>query len=98
MQINEIYNIDCVQGMATLPPNSIDLTVTSPPYDELRKYNGYYFNFEKTAEQLYRVTKPGDIVVWIVGDATKNGSEIGTSFKQALFFKKCGLLLYDTMI
>lgn len=98
MQINEIYNIDCVQGMATLPPNSIDLTITSPPYDELRKYNGYCFNFEKTAEQLYRVTKTGGVVVWIVGDATKNGSETGTSFKQALFFKECGFLLYDTMI
>lgn len=66
MQINEIYNIDCVQGMATLPPNSKYLTVTSLPYDELRKYNGYCFNFEKKAEQLYRVTKTGGVIVWIV--------------------------------
>ena len=77
---------------------TIDLTVTSPPYDGLRKYNGYSFDFEKVANELYRVTKQGSVVVWIVGDQSKNGSETGTSFKQALYFMSIGFNLHDTMI
>lgn len=98
MDYNRIYNIDCVAGMKQLPDESIDLTVTSPPYDNLRNYNGFSWDFEETARQLYRITKEGGVVVWIVGDATINGSESGTSFKQALFFKSCGFRLHDTMI
>ena len=78
--------------------NFIDLTVTSPPYDNLRTYNGYSFDFESIAKELYRVTKEGGVLVWIVSDATIKGSETGTSFKQALFFKECGFNLHDTMI
>jgi hypothetical protein len=78
--------------------NSIDLTVTSPPYDNLRTYNGYVFDFEAIAAQLWRVTKPGGVVVWVVGDATVNGSETGTSFRQALHFMMLGFNLHDTMI
>jgi site-specific DNA-methyltransferase (adenine-specific) len=84
--------------MRELPDKSIDLTVTSPPYDNLREYKGYVFNFEETAKELYRVTKDGGVVVWVVGDATINGSETGTSFKQALYFKEIGFKLHDTMI
>jgi len=84
--------------MARMPDNFIDLTVTSPPYDNLRTYNGYSFDFESIAKELYRVTKKGGVVVWIIGDATIKGSETGTSFKQALFFKECGFNLHDTMI
>jgi site-specific DNA-methyltransferase (adenine-specific) len=76
----------------------IDLTVTSPPYDNLRKYNGYSFNFEPIARELFRITKFGGIVVWVVGDATIKGSETGTSFKQALYLKEMGFNLHDTMI
>lgn len=76
----------------------VDLTVTSPPYDNLRTYNGYCFDFESVARELYRVTKPGGVVVWNVNDATVDGSETGTSFRQALFFKECGFNLHDTMI
>src|SRR5699024_6916109 len=76
----------------------IDLTVTSPPYDNLRKYNGFEWDFEGIAEELYRVTKDGGVVVWVVGDATVKGSETGTSFRQALFFKEIGFRLHDTMI
>ena len=96
--INKIHNENCLDTMARMPNNYIDLTVTSPPYDNLRDYNGYSFDFESIAKELFRVTKKGGIVVWIVGDATKNGSESGTSFKQALFFKQCGFNLHDTMI
>lgn len=97
-RLNNIRNMDCVEGMRQLPESFIDLTVTSPPYDDLRKYNGFAWNFESTAKELYRVTKPGGVVVWVVGDATKNGSETGTSFHQALYFKELGFRLHDTMI
>lgn len=98
MELNRIYNIDCLQGLKLLEDNSIDLTVTSPPYDDLRNYKGYSFDFENIAKELYRVTKTGGILVWIVGDATSKGSESGTSFRQALYFKECGFNLHDTMI
>jgi site-specific DNA-methyltransferase (adenine-specific) len=89
--------------------NFVDLVLTSPPYDDLRTYNkhvqgnrtefnGYSFPFESIAIELYRIVKPGGVVVWVVGDATNKGSETGTSFRQALFFKECGFDLYDTMI
>ena len=96
--INEIHNENCLDTMAKMEDNFIDLTVTSPPYDNLRTYNGYSFDFEAIAKELYRITKDGGVVVWIVGDATIKGSETGTSFKQALYFKECGFKLHDTMI
>ena len=98
MEINNIYNENCLDTMKRMDDNFIDLTVTSPPYDNLRKYNGYSFDFENIAKELYRVTKDGGIVVWIVGDATIKGSETGTSFRQALYFKEIGFNLNDTMI
>ena len=98
MEVNKIYNENCLDTMARMPDNFIDLTVTSPPYDNLRTYNGYSFDFESIAKELFRVTKEGGVVVWVVGDATIKGSETGTSFKQALFFKDCGFRLHDTMI
>lgn len=96
--LNRIYQMDCVDGMNLIPDDSIDLTITSPPYDNLRTYKGYSFEFESVAQQLYRVTRPGGVVVWIVGDATVKGSETGTSFRQALYFKDSGFNLHDTMI
>jgi len=93
-----IYNEDCLDTMKKMPDNLIDLTVTSPPYDNLREYNGYSFDFESIAKELFRVTKVGGVVVWVVGDATIKGSETGTSFKQALYFKEIGFNLHDTMI
>jgi len=94
--------MDCLEGMKLLPDECIDLTVTSPPYDNLRDYNNEVtWNFEKfreIAKELFRITKPGGVVVWVVGDATINGSETGTSFRQALYFKEIGFNLHDTMI
>lgn len=89
--------------MKNMPDNSIDLTVTSPPYDNLRTYKGNisqwsFEKFEQIAKELYRITKDGGVVVWIVGDATVKGSETCTSFKQALYFIECGFRLHDTMI
>ena len=98
MEINKIYNENCLDTMAKMPDNFIDLTVTSPPYDDLRTYNGYCFDFENVAKELFRVTKQGGVVIWIVGDATVKGSESGTSFRQALYFKEIGFNIHDTMI
>ena len=98
MEIDNIYNMDCLEGMKQMEAESVDLTVTSPPYDGLRTYNGYCFDFENIALELYRVTKQGGVVVWVVGDATIDGDETGTSFRQALFFKEIGFKLHDTMI
>lgn len=92
------YLGDCLEVMKEIPDGVIDLTVTSPPYDDLRTYNGYSFDFENIAKELYRITSEGGVVVWIVNDATKNGSESGTSFRQALYFMECGFNLADTMI
>ncbi len=93
-----LFNESNLETMARMPDNFIDLTVTSPPYDGLRTYNGYSFPFEEIAKELYRVTKQGGVVVWIVNDSTKNGSESLTSFKQAIYFVGCGFNLHDTMI
>ena len=98
MRKEEIIQGDCLEVMKGMEEKSIDLTVTSPPYDNLRTYNGYSFDFEGVAKELYRVTKQDGVVVWVVGDATIKGSETGTSFKQALYFKECGFNLHDTMI
>lgn len=98
MNINTIYCMDNLLGMCQLIDGSVDLTVTSPPYDKLRGYDGFDWNFERVAEQLFRVTKKGGVVVWVVSDSTINGSETGSSFIQALFFKDLGFNLHDTMI
>lgn len=98
IDFNQIYNEDCLVTMSRMPDNFVDLVLTSPPYDNLRKYNGFSFNFEKISAELYRITKSGGVVVWVVGDQTVNGSESGTSFRQALYFMDIGFKLYDTMI
>jgi DNA modification methylase len=95
----QVITGDCAAVMRDrIADGAIDLTVTSPPYDNLRKYNGYHFDFEAIAAQLWRVTKPGGVVVWVVADATIKGSETGTSFRQALHFMGLGFNLHDTMI
>lgn len=109
IEINKLYNQDCLATMQQIDDNSVDMVLTSPPYDDLRtynkhlsgnrtEYNGYSFPFEQIAQELFRIVKKGGVVVWVVGDATNKGSETGTSFRQALYFKECGFDLYDTMI
>ena len=104
MELNKIYCEDCLDTMKRMEDGFIDLTVTSPPYDNLRTYND---NIDETwgedvwkpiVKELYRVTKEGGVVVWVVGDATINGSESGVSFQQALWAKEVGFNLHDTMI
>lgn len=109
IQINKTYNENCLDTMKKMEDNFIKLTITSPPYDDLRiynkkvgsntdEYNGYSFPFEDIAKELFRVTQKGGIVVWVVSDAVQNGSESGTSFRQALYFKEIGFNIHDTMI
>jgi len=92
-----IFCGDCVKFMQNMTENTVDITVTSPPYDDLREKQGE-FDYKNVVEGLFRVTKPGGVVVWVVGDATVDGSETGSSFRQALYFKEIGFNLHDTMI
>ena len=104
MELNKVYLGDSEVLLKELPDDYVDLVVTSPPYDNLRKYNGVgdswnHEKFKKIADELARIIKPGGIIVWNVNDKTENGSETGTSFRQALYFMEgCGLRLNDTMI
>lgn len=100
LEINQIYNADCVTGIQSIKEDAVDFTLTSPPYGNLRTYGGYNapIDYDSLIPDLYRVTKPGGVVVWIVADQTKNGSESGDSFRQALQFMASGFLLHDTMI
>ena len=103
MKAVTLWQGDCLELMKNIPDGSVDLTVTSPPYDNLRTYNGNIdqWNFDKfkaIAKELYRVSADGGVIVWIVSDATIKGSETGTSFRQALWFMDCGFNLHDTMI
>lgn len=98
LPVNQIICGDAVEVMQAMPSDSVDLVVTSPPYDELRGYKGYSFNFEGMTKGLFRVMKKGGVVVWVVGDQTIKGDETGTSFRQALYFKQVGFNLFDTMI
>ena len=104
MKENKIYNEDCLKTMARMPDNFIDLTVTSPPYDDMRTYKNDIHKswgehkWKPIIEMLYNKTKEGGVVVWVIGDKTKNGNESGSSFKQALYFQSVGFNLFDTMI
>lgn len=104
MEINKIYNENCLKTMERMEEGFIDLTVTSPPYDNLRAYNDNIDEswnedvWKKIIKELYRVTKDGGVVVWIVSDATIDGSETGTSFRQCLYAKEVGFNIHDTMI
>lgn len=90
---------DCVDIMNnSIEESSIDMVLTSPPYDNLRDYNGYSFDYSSVLKAIYRVLKTGGVCVWVVGDATVKGSETGTSFKQALCAIDAGFRLHDTMI
>ena len=98
LELDKIYCGDNCDLLGQLPRECIDLVVTSPPYDDMRTYGGHSWDFFGVAWQLKRVLKPGGVIVWIVADATKDGSETGSSMEQALHFKRLGLNLHDTMI
>lgn len=98
----ELFNADCLEVLKAMKSGSVDLVVTSPPYDKLRNYNGslnWNFGiFKQIANELYRVLKKGGCIIWVVGDSTVKGSETGSSFRQALYFNYIGLNIHDTMI
>lgn len=99
IEANHIYNMDCLILMASIPDNHIDLVVTSPPYDDMRSYDGNStLDLPQIASQLYRIVKWGGVVVWVIADQSHDGNESGTSFRHALLFKDVGFNLFDTMI
>lgn len=97
MRTNSLHIGDCVEFMRRLPGSSVDLTITSPPYDDLRNYKGYDFDFDIIAKQLYRITKAGGVVIWVVGDRI-NGGRTLSSFKQGIGFNDVGFSMHDVMI
>jgi len=98
MQLGKIYQENCIATLERMSDNFLDMTIPSPPYDDLRDYNGYHFPVEEIADLLLQRTKPGGVVIWVVGDRTLNGDETLTSFQHALTFQKAGFKVHDTMI
>lgn len=96
--LNRIFNEDNLATMQRIPDGKIDLILTSPPYADMRSYNGFSWSFEKMLPEMFRIVKPGGVVVWVVGDKTHKGSEMLEPFTQALAFKAAGFLVHDTMI
>ena len=98
MKVNSIYHENCIETLHRMPDEFVDMTITSPPYDDLRDYNGYHFPVEEIAERLLKKTADGGVVIWVVGDRTLNGDETLTSFNHALTFQRAGFKVHDTMI
>lgn len=98
IELDSLYCCDCIKFMKSMEEGFVDLTVTSPPYDKLRNYNGYHFDSKKIAKNLFRITKNGGVVVWVVGDKIVNGNRTLTSFRQAILFQEIGFNIHDIMI
>jgi DNA modification methylase len=98
IQPGKVYHENCIETLKRMPDGFLDMTLTSPPYDDLRDYNGYHFPVEEIADLLLQKTKKGGVVIWVVGDRTVNGDETLTSFNHALTFKSAGFKVHDTMI
>lgn len=98
MELGKIHHENCLDTLRRTDDDVIDMTITSPPYDDLRVYNGYHFPVEEIALALFAKTKPGGVVIWVVGDRTVNGDETLTSFKHAFAFREAGFKVHDTMI
>lgn len=93
-----MYHENAIDTLRRIPGDRLDMTITSPPYDDLRDYNGYHFPIEEITAGLFRAAAPGDVVIWVVGDRTLNGGEILTSFQHAMMFRDAGFKVHDTMI
>lgn len=98
IELGKIYKENCIETLRRMPDDFLDMTLTSPPYDDLREYNGYHFPFEEIARLLYQKTKKGGVVIWVIGDRTVNGNETLSSFRQAIAFQGSGFKVHDTMI
>ena len=98
MKFGTIYHENCIETLRRMPDDFVDMTITSPPYDDLRDYNGYHFPVEDIAASLFQKTKLGGVVIWVVGDRTLNGDESLTSFRHAIMFQEAGFKVHDTMI
>ena len=96
--VNTIFQENCIDTLHRMDDELIDMTITSPPYDDLRDYNGYHFPVEEIAASLFHKTKQGGVVIWVVADRTVNGDETLSSFKHAFAFKEAGFKVHDTML
>jgi len=96
-KLEGFYIADCIEYMTSMPDECVDLVVTSPPYDNLRNYKGYSFEFERIAQGLFKVIKKGGVVVWVVGDKINGGRSL-TSFRQGIYFQEIGFIMHDIMI
>ncbi len=98
MQFGTIYPENCIETLKRMDDELIDMTITSPPYDDLREYKGFVLPINEIARLLFEKTKPGGVVIWVVGDRTLNGNESLSSFRQAITFQESGFNVHDTMI
>lgn len=98
MELGRIYHENCIDTLKRMPDEFVDMTITSPPYDDLREYEGYHFPVEEIAALLFRKTTKGGVVIWVVGDRTVNGGETLTSFRHAFVFREAGFKVHDTML
>jgi site-specific DNA-methyltransferase (adenine-specific) len=98
IELSTIHHENAIDTLARMPDEVLDMTITSPPYDDLRDYNGYHFPIKEITEGLYRATKIGGVVIWVVADRTVNGDESLSSFEHAFAFRRAGFKVHDTMI
>lgn len=99
IDVNTIHNENCISTLERMPDEFLDMTLCSPPYDDLRAYNGYDLPLDELVRLLYAKTKLGGVVIWVVGDKTEDGSESLSSFDHAIAFVRGGKFkLHDTML
>ena len=97
--INSIICGDSAEVLKNFPDNSIDMVVTSPPYDGLRDYNGFSLDLHKIGKEIYRVLKDGGIAVMVIQDATKDFAKSLTSFRTIVdWCDNVGFRLFETVI
>jgi site-specific DNA-methyltransferase (adenine-specific) len=99
LSLNRIYCTDCVEGMKQIPGSSIDLVVTSPPYDSIRNYNGFTFDLHATGQGIHRVLRDGGIAAMVLQDQTSNFGKSLTSFRTVLdWCDNIGFKLFECVI
>jgi site-specific DNA-methyltransferase (adenine-specific) len=99
LPLNKIICGDAVEELKKIPNNSIDILVTSPPYDGIRKYNGFNYDLHATGKEIYRVLKDGGVAIMVIQDQTKNFGKTLTSFRTIVdWVDNIGFKLFETVI
>ena len=98
-KLGNVYCVDCVEGMKAIPDGSVDLVVTSPPYDRTRDYNGFSFDLHATGEQIFRILRDGGVAAVVIQDQTKNFGKSLTSFRTVVdWCDNIGFKLFECVI